>query len=58
MHFEIQHDRNAGDYRARLIDTNGETLAFTPWRDTKKEALAIIKRIQSEAPNAIVVDNS
>lgn len=57
MHFEVYKDK-AGEYRSRLLDTNGETLAFTPWRDTKKEALAIIKRIQSEAPNAIVVDNS
>jgi len=57
MHFEVYKDK-AGEYRSRLLDTNGQTLAFTPWRGTKKEALDIIKRIQSEAPNAIVVDNS
>ena len=57
MHFEVYKDK-AGEYRSRLLDTNGETVAFTPWRGTKAEAIGLVQRIQQESRNAIVVDNT
>lgn len=57
MKFEIWKDK-AGEFRFRLVATNGNVLASSEGYTTKANAQGAIARIQSDAANAAVVDNS
>ena len=55
--FEITKDK-AGEFRFRLVATNGNVLAASEGYTAKASAQAAIDRIKSDAAGASVVDNS
>ena len=57
MKFEIWKDK-AGEFRFRLVATNGNVLASSEGYTTKANAQGAIDRIKSDAAGAEVVDNS
>jgi uncharacterized protein YegP (UPF0339 family) len=55
--FEIWKDK-AGEFRFRLVATNGNVLASSEGYSAKASAQGAIDRIKADAARADVVDNS
>ena len=57
VHFEIYKDK-AGEFRFRIIATNGNVLAASEGYKQKASAINAIERIVSDAAGAATIDNS
>ncbi|WP_421742557.1 YegP family protein [Cellulomonas sp.] len=57
MKFEIYKDK-AGEFRFRIVATNGNVLAASEGYSAKASAKTAIERIKSDAAGADTVDNS
>ena len=57
MKFELYQDKG-GEFRFRIVATNGNVLAASEGYSAKASAQAAIDRIKSDAAGAAVVDNS
>ena len=57
MRFEIYKDKR-GEFRFRIVATNGNVLASSEGYTAKASAQGAIDRIKSDAAGAAVVDNS
>ena len=57
MRFEIYKDK-AGEFRFRIVATNGNVLASSEGYSAKASAATAIERIKSDAAGAATVDNS
>ena len=57
MKFEIYKDK-AGEFRFRIVATNGNVLASSEGYSAKASATTAIDRITSDAAGADTVDNS
>ena len=57
MRFEIYKDKG-GEFRFRIVATNGNVLASSEGYSAKTSAQAAIDRIKADAAGAAVVDNS
>lgn len=57
MKFEIYKDK-AGEFRFRIVATNGNILASSEGYSAKASAKNAIERIKSDAAKAEIVDNS
>lgn len=57
MKFTIYRDK-AGEFRFRLVATNGNVLAASQGYKARASALKAIERIKSDAAGADVVDES
>lgn len=57
MHFEIYKDK-AGEFRFRIVATNGNVLASSEGYKAKASAINAIERIKSDAAGAELRDNA
>ncbi len=57
MKFTIYRDK-AGEFRFRLVATNGNVLAASEGYKAKASALKAIERIKSDAAGADILDES
>ncbi|MCB2175983.1 MAG: DUF1508 domain-containing protein [Actinomycetales bacterium] len=57
MKFTIYRDK-AGEFRFRLVATNGNILAASEGYKAKASAMKAIERIKSDAAGADVIDES
>jgi len=57
VRFEIYKDK-AGEFRFRIVATNGNVLASSEGYSAKASAATAIERIKSDAAGAATVDNS
>ncbi|WP_315093357.1 DUF1508 domain-containing protein [uncultured Cellulomonas sp.] len=57
MKFEIVKDK-AGEFRFKIVATNGNVLASSEGYSAKASAQNAIDRIKSDAAAAVTVDNS
>lgn len=55
--FELNKD-NAGEYRFKLIATNGQTIAVSQGYNTKESALNGIESVKENAPDAVIEDTT
>ncbi len=57
MKFTISKDKR-GEFRFRIVATNGNVLASSEGYSAKASALSAVERIRSDAAGAEVVDES
>ena len=57
VHFEIYKDK-AGEFRFRIVATNGNILAASEGYKAKASAINAIERIKSDAAGAEIRDNA
>lgn len=55
--FELNKDV-AGEYRFKLIATNGQTIAVSQGYNAKESALKGIESVKQNAPDAVIEDTT